>query len=126
MPRGFVADAKWTTLRRWRARRGGAGRGCINFADEVNVDSWLKLSAMAGSREWTVSLLRVTFPPNGKTQGGSVPCSDQRGLDEICERLANTPGMSIEVGENLLRLHFLAPSSQTRGDRKIILAWPSI
>lgn len=47
---------------------GGAGRGCINFADEVNVDSWLKLSAMAGSREWTVSLLRVTFPPNGKTK----------------------------------------------------------
>ena len=88
----------------------------IRFDHAINVIDWVQRPGHSGQQrvDGIVAAIRNSDPVPRELQ--QVRESDQslaaisRALDEICERLARTPNMSIELGEELLRLDAIGQS----------------
>jgi hypothetical protein len=95
----------------WQARK----QAGLSFEGEINVDEWVQRLGHAGQQrvDGVIAALRNSEPvpreQQGATNKDSLPVISAA-LDQICERLAGTPNMSVELGEELLRLDVLAQS----------------
>jgi hypothetical protein len=90
-----------------------AGHGGINFAKNIDVEEWVKRVGHDGQHriDGVIAALRGTgdVPPRpGETESLETVVTVSRALDGVCEELAATPNMSIELGEKLLRLDSIA------------------
>jgi PilZ domain len=88
----------------------------IRFESAINVIDWVQRAGHSGQQrvDGIVAAIRNSNPvPRDLQQsldtGPSLAAISQT-LDQICERLARTPTMSIELGEELLRLDAIAQS----------------
>jgi hypothetical protein len=102
----------------------GAGQAGITFSGSVRVENWVKRVDDRGQQrvDGVIAALRGT---------GSVPAelldagADQSlaamsaALDVICERLSSTPDMSLELGEELVRLDSLAQALRRLAGRPV-------
>jgi len=91
----------------------GAGQAGINFAGEINVDLWVKRPGAGGQQrvDGVIAALRGSgkIPTELEDpQNSPSLAAISAELDEICDRLANTPNLSIALAENFLRLDSVA------------------
>jgi hypothetical protein len=113
-PVGSVVDMVRGELRAraelaW-SRGGIAG---IKFTDPIDVESWVRRVGHSGQQ-------RVDRVVAALRRPGSLPADSQTGgrleslrsistaLDEVCESLAATGSMSVELGEELVKLDAIA------------------
>jgi PilZ domain-containing protein len=88
----------------------------IRFDHAINVMDWVQRPGHSGQQrvDGIVAAIRNSSPiPRELQQGRETDeslAAISRALDQICERLARTPNMSIELGEELLRLDAIAQS----------------
>lgn len=88
----------------------------IRFEHAINVLDWVQRPGHSGQQrvDGIVAAIRNSAPvPRDLQQARETDetlASLSRDLDQICERLARTPNMSVELGEELLRLDVLAQS----------------
>lgn len=88
----------------------------IRFDEPINVIDWVQRPGHSGQQriDGIVAAIRNSDPVPCELQKANE--ADQslaaisRALDQICERLARTPDMSIELGEELLRLDVIGQS----------------
>jgi hypothetical protein len=91
----------------------GAGQAGINFERDIDVGRWVQRTAHGGQQrvDGMVAAVRsgspaaAYLPDDGS--GQSLPAISAE-LDRICERLASTSAMSVEFGEELLKLDAVA------------------
>jgi hypothetical protein len=88
----------------------------IRFESAINVIDWVQRAGPSGQQrvDGIVAAIRNSNPVPRELQqsldaGPSLATISQT-LNQICERLARTPNMSIELGEELLRLDAIAQS----------------
>lgn len=88
----------------------------IRFDQAINVVDWVQRPGHSGQQrvDGIVAAIRNsdTVPrelQQGREADESLAAISQA-LDQICERLARTPNMSIELGEELLRLDAISQS----------------
>lgn len=91
----------------------GAGQAGINFTKTIDVPSWVKRVGHRGQYrvDGVISALRGygTAPPEmSRADDLNSVVSVSGALDQVCEELAATPNMSIELGEKLLKLDSVA------------------
>src|SRR5690348_9262024 len=127
-PRGALVDGRalppaGTRIRLLRGRLSALGeiawetqvQGGLKFDSDVDVASWVQRLGNIGQErvDGVIAALRSgEAPPKGKDQpaaGESLPVISAA-LDQICERLATHPVMSIELGEDLMKLDAIAQS----------------
>lgn len=90
----------------WQAN----GQAGIRFTGEINVVDWVSRPGHPGQQrvDDAFAALRQSrpFPCNGQ----GLPSLDRirSELDAICARIAASPGMTVELGEELVRLDALA------------------
>lgn len=91
----------------------GAGQGGITFTGTIDVDRWVKRAGHSGQQRvdgMVASLRGMGEAPSAAPAAPdlatvvAVSCA----LDQLCESLAATPEMSIQLGENLLKLDSIA------------------
>jgi hypothetical protein len=91
----------------------GSGQGGINFCDPIDVESWVKRVGHAGQQhiDRAVAALRGKGETPADWDGagslgnlGAISIA----LDSLCERLSGTADMSIELGEDLVKLDTIA------------------
>jgi hypothetical protein len=94
--------------------RPGGGKCAIRFEGSIDVQKWVRGGGHAGQErvdEVISSLRRSERPPE---QGPAVSLGSfeaiSAALDEVCERLATVPGMSVQLGEELIKLDVIAQS----------------
>lgn len=90
-----------------------AGQGGINFSKSIDVHRWVKHVGHGGQHrvDGVIAALRGSgdLPSEPPTvQGLETVVSVSGALDQVCEDLASTPGLSIELAESLLRLDSIA------------------
>ena len=95
----------------WQA----GGHAGLRFAGEIDVGEWVRRPGHAGQQrvDDAVAALRRNRPPPAGAR--AEPLSLRRlsaELDVICERLAASPAMTVELGEELLKLDALARALQ--------------
>lgn len=93
----------------------GAGQGGITFARNIDPEHWVKRVGHGGQRrvDGVMSALRGlgNIPPEASDVHNEQSIETiSSALDQVCDELAATPGMSIELGEKLLRLDTIAQS----------------
>lgn len=88
----------------------------IRFENAINVIDWVQRAGHSEQQrvDGIVAAIRNSNPVPRELQqsldtGQSLAMISQT-LDQICERLARTPNMSVELGEELLRLDATAQS----------------
>jgi hypothetical protein len=88
----------------------------IRFENAINVTDWVLRDGHSGQQrvDGIVAAIRNSNSVPSELQQSfdtrqSLATISQT-LDQICERLARTPNMSIELGEELLRLDAIAAS----------------
>ena len=91
----------------------GAGQGGINFSKSVDVQRWVKHVGHGGQHrvDGVIAALRGSgdLPTELPTiQSLETIVSVSGALDQVCEDLAGTPSLSIELAESLLRLDSIA------------------
>jgi len=93
----------------------------INFGEEIDVGSWVRRTEHSGQQRVdnvVAALKRNEVLPHG---GTAVTPPTLRTisfeLDQIGMRLANMPGMSSELGEELIKLDSLAQSLRQLAER---------
>jgi hypothetical protein len=91
----------------------GAGQGGINFSKSIDVPRWVKHVGHGGQHrvDDVIAALRgsVTVPSElPAPQSLETIVSVSGALDQVCEDLAGTPNLSIELAESLLRLDSIA------------------
>jgi hypothetical protein len=91
------------------------GQAGINFTTEIKVEQWVKRVDAVGQErvDGVIAALRGSGKVPTELQGAESIASlatISAELDEICERLANAPDMSIKFGEDLLKLDSIAQS----------------
>jgi hypothetical protein len=93
----------------WQAE----GHAGLRFANEIDVGAWVKRVGHPGQRrvDNTISALRHQQRPTATSDAPSLVRVSAE-LDGICERISASPAMSIEVGEELVRLDALARALQ--------------
>jgi hypothetical protein len=90
-----------------------AGNAGIRFVDAVDVASWVRRVGHSGQQrvDRVVAALRRpgSLPADAQT-GGRLDSlrSISTALDEVCESLAATANMSLELGEQLIKLDSIA------------------
>jgi hypothetical protein len=95
----------------WQA----AGLAGIEFAGSIDVPRWVQRIGHSGQQrvDTIVMALRDSaVPPREQRKpatNDTLPAISAA-LDQLCERLAATPNMSIELGEDLLKLDVIAQS----------------
>ncbi|HEV8406290.1 MAG TPA: PilZ domain-containing protein [Sphingomicrobium sp.] len=88
----------------------------IRFDHAINVMDWVQRPGHSGQQrvDGIVSAIRNSNPVPRELQqpveADESLAAISRELDQICERLARAPSMSIELGEELLRLDALGES----------------
>ena len=95
----------------WLAR----GQGGINFDRDIDVTSWVQRVGHSGQQrvDGVVAAIRNSGKVPSKLQTSSSDDSlpaISAALDQVCEMLASAPGMSVELGEELLKLDTIAQS----------------
>jgi hypothetical protein len=90
----------------------GGGLGGINFGGRIEVESWVRRTGASGQQrvDGVVDAIRHSrrVPANsGEERSPSIAALSAE-LDELCERFAETPDMTIAFGENLLKLDSIA------------------
>ena len=93
----------------------GAGQCGLNFDREIDVAQWIERVGHAGQQrvDRVVAALRSSAPVARAADFDLVEDSlpeVSAALDALCERLARTPDMSIELGEKLIELDTIAQS----------------
>ena len=93
----------------------GAGQCGLNFNSEIDVAQWIERVGHAGQQrvDRVVAALRSSAPVARAADFDLVEDSlpeVSAALDALCERLARTPDMSIELGEKLIELDTIAQS----------------
>jgi hypothetical protein len=91
-------------------REGNAG---IRFTGEVEVGAWVKKVGHAGQQrvDNTIAALRRNEPVRIDAQTPSLARISAE-LQAICECLAGSPTMTVEFGEELVKLDTLAQTLQ--------------
>jgi hypothetical protein len=91
----------------------GAGQGGINFCDPIDVERWVKRVGHVGQQR--VDRAVAALRGHGETPAdwdGSKSFDNlgaiSAALDSLCERLSGTPDMSVELGEDLVKLDTIA------------------
>ena len=87
----------------------------IRFSGEIDVNSWVKRIGHAGQQrvDDAIAALRSQQAPSGSLEAPAMSLTRiSEELDAICERLAGSTAMSIELGEELVRLDALARALQ--------------
>ena len=126
--RGALVDGKalppaGTRVRLLRGRLSALGeiawetevQGGLKFDGDVDVASWVQRLGHSGQErvDGVIAALRSgEAPPKFKDKPAaqeSLPVISAA-LDQICERLASHPAMSIELGEDLMKLDAIAQS----------------
>jgi PilZ domain-containing protein len=88
----------------------------IRFDEPINVIDWVQRPGHSGQQrvDGIVAAIRNSNPvPRELQQAHEADeslAAISQALDGICERLARTPSMSIELGEELLRLDAIGQS----------------
>jgi hypothetical protein len=90
-------------------------RAGVKFDASVDVHPWVQRKEHAAQQQvdQTIAALRAGVKVTGIRAEASSPLSlavISEALDQICERLANTTGVTAELGEELLKLDALAQS----------------
>jgi hypothetical protein len=93
----------------WRA---GELRG-VHFSSTIDVDEWVRLKGHAGQQRVDQVIAAIRTPecepkfmgdaPNVGVGWESVE-SISTALEQICERLSNSPSLTAEIAEEVLRL----------------------
>lgn len=91
----------------------GAGQAGINFHEPIDVGGWVKKVGHAGQQrvDRAVTAIRETGKVPGDWQSPEgLPnlLAISVALDAVCEQLSCVPGMSIELGETLVKLDTIA------------------
>jgi hypothetical protein len=88
------------------------GQAGLRFAGEINVNEWVKRVGHPGQQrvDTVIAALRddVATPANADVVEPPSLARVSQELNEICERLASSPGMTVELGEELVKLDSLA------------------
>lgn len=88
----------------------------IRFDHAITVIDWVQRPGHSGQQrvDGIVAALRNSDPVPRELQQASeneeTLAAISKALDQICERLSRTPNMSIEMGEELLRLDAIGQS----------------
>jgi hypothetical protein len=91
----------------WEAQ----GQAGLRFSGEIDVEKWVRRIGHRGQErvDEAVAALRAHEPARaGARTGASSLAKFSHELDEICERLAGSPAMTVELAEELVRLNTLA------------------
>ena len=92
----------------------GEGQAGLNFDREIHVASWVQRVGDSGQQrvDGVIAALRAgAAPPQSQAGEGDLSLAEiSAALDQLCERLAQTQRMSIEFGEELIKLDWLAQS----------------
>jgi hypothetical protein len=90
------------------------GHAGIRFAAEIDVPEWVKQLGHPGQQrvDSAVEALRRNQPQpqpsNAEAANAPSLVRISEELDAVCERLAASPAMTVEIGEELVRLDALA------------------
>lgn len=88
------------------------GQAGIRFAAPIDVPAWVRRIGHAGQQQIdrAVAALRRHEAPAERPKGTQLPSLTwvSAELEAICERLAAAPNLSVEFGEELVRLDSLA------------------
>ncbi len=88
----------------------------LTFSSRIDVESWVGRSGHSGQQrvDGVIAALRTAgMVPAGLDEEDSAQKSlpaISSALDQVCEKLALTPGLSIEFAEELLKLDTIAQS----------------
>lgn len=90
-----------------------AGHAGLRFAKEIDVGAWVKRVGHSGQRrvDEAVDALRQQQRPTATADAPSLVRISAE-LDGICERISASAAMTVEVGEELVRLDALARALQ--------------
>jgi hypothetical protein len=93
----------------------GKGQCGVTFDREIDVPSWVRRVGHAGQRrvDQVVAALRNSDATAAELEDDTHPDSlaaISAALDELCERLAKTPGVAADFGDELLSLDTIAQS----------------
>ena len=84
----------------------------IGFDEQIEIDQWVRRVGHAGQQrvDSVVAALRRKETPLENRRAATLPslAALSSELDQICERLACTPEMTVELAEVLLRLDAVA------------------
>lgn len=93
----------------------------LRFSGEIDVDKWVQRIGHRGQQrvDEAVAALRA-HASRALADGDGQPSLGQisQELDRICQRLADSPAMTVELAEELLRLSVLAASLHGLAGRK--------
>lgn len=89
-----------------------AGHAGISFSAEIDVATWVRRVGHGGQQrvDGVVAALRNSAPPPNhpkSTSAESLP-EISAALDKLCEDLAASASLSVELGEQLLKLDSIA------------------
>jgi hypothetical protein len=88
------------------------GQAGLRLAGEINVNEWVKRVGHPGQQrvDTAIAALRddVATPANADVVEPPSLARVSQELNEICERLAGSRGMTVELGEELVKLDSLA------------------
>jgi hypothetical protein len=94
----------------------GAGQAGLNFESKIDVDAWVQKLGHGGQQrvDGVIASLRSgsTVPQELHDDEGteeSLPAISSA-LDQVCEKLATLPIVSIDLAEELLKLDTIAQS----------------
>lgn len=91
------------------------GQAGVTFAHEIDVEEWVQRIGHAGQQrvDTVIAALRRSAPVPvtlGVTSSSESLIAMSAALDQVCERIAAMPNMSLELGEELLKLDAIAHS----------------
>jgi hypothetical protein len=88
------------------------GQAGVRFSGAINVNAWVKRTGHAGQQriDEAIASLRSDAPPAVIAEPVQPPSLSRisEELDAICERLAGSPLMVVELGGELVKLDTLA------------------
>lgn len=94
----------------------GHGHAGIRFNTEIDVGQWVTGVGHAGQQrvDQAIAALRRDEPAPANVPAMDTPTLRQisEGLDAICERLAGSQNLTVELGEELVKLDALSRSLQ--------------
>jgi len=99
-----------------------AGHAGISFSTRIDVTEWVKRMGHAGQQrvDGVVAALRSSEPAPLDRQGGASAKSVREisgALDKVCEDLAASATLSLQLGEQLLKLDSIAHALRTIANR---------
>lgn len=100
-----------------------SGNGGISFAAPIDVAAWVKRVGHGGQQrvDGLVAALRSSAPvPDNLQSGGSLDSLAEISvaIDQVCENVATRGSLSVELGEELLKLDAIAAALRRIAKRK--------